>query len=162
MRAVLAFATFLILSSRIAAQAPLLEPCAGMEGYASVLCHQNVQAQQPQALTARLHELTESEDNSKQRKIQYQQMEHLGFEDSATVEKDQHDFAENSPEMSGSKSQVFARWASENPWFGPDRTRTEFAMQYAKQLRHEQPKLFGRKFLDAVTAKVRGNFITHN
>ena len=52
----------------------------------------------------------------------------------------------------------FQTWQAENPWFGTDRARTEFAVLYAKQLRQERPDLAGRPFLDTVTAKIRATF----
>ena len=132
----LAFAALIFWSSGSGAQQPLIEPCAGMEGYASVLCHKNVQEQQQQ-------ELAQSLSDEKQRKIQEQKMERLGFQNPAT----------------GSESQEFARWVAENPWFGADKMKTQFAMQYAKHLRHEQPSVFGRMFFDNVAAKVREKFL---
>jgi hypothetical protein len=107
-----------------------------MEGYAAVLCHKNIQEQQQQ-------ELAQSLSDEKQRRIQDQKMERLGFPNPAT----------------GSESEEFARWVSENPWFGPDKMKTEFAMQYAKQLRRKQPGLLGRMFFDNVAAKVGEKFL---
>jgi hypothetical protein len=133
---VLAFAALISWSSGSVAQQPLIEPCAGMEGYAAVLCHKNIQEQQQQ-------ELAQSLSDEKQRRIQDQKMERLGFPNPAT----------------GSESEEFARWVSENPWFGPDKMKTEFAMQYAKQLRRKQPGLLGRMFFDNVAAKVGEKFL---
>jgi hypothetical protein len=135
MQKILAFAALVFWSSGSGAQQPPIEPCAGMEGYAAVLCHKNIQAQQQQ-------ELAQSLSDEKQRKIQEQKMERLGIKNPAT----------------GSESQAFARWVSENPWFGSDKMQTQFAMQYAKQLRHEQPSLLGQMFFDNVAAKVRDKF----
>ena len=136
MHKVLAFAALIVWSSGSVAQQPLIEPCAGMEGYAAVLCHKNIQEQQQQ-------ELAQSLSDGKLRKIQDRKMERLGFPNPATE----------------SEGQEFARWVSENPWFGSDKIKTQFAMQYAKQLRHEQPNLLGRMFFDDVAAKVRGKFL---
>jgi hypothetical protein len=107
-----------------------------MEGYAAVLCHKNIQEQQQQ-------ELAQSLSVEKQRRIQDQKMQRLGFPSPAT----------------GSESEEFAQWVSENPWFGPDKMKTRFAMQYAKQLRREQPDLLGRMFFDNVAAKVGEKFL---
>jgi cephalosporin hydroxylase len=57
-----------------------------------------------------------------------------------------------------SKASEVKRWKSENPWYGRDYAKTEFAMRYAKQLQQEQPDLVGRPFLDAVSAKVSDTF----
>jgi hypothetical protein len=136
MHKVLALAVLIFWSSGSVAQRPLIEPCAGMEGYASVLCHKNIQEQQQQQLIQSL-----SDDN--QRRIQEQKMERLGLQIPAT----------------GSESQAFAQWVSENAWFGSDKVKTQFAMQYAQLLRHEQPNLLGRAFFDNVAAKVREKFL---
>lgn len=49
-------------------------------------------------------------------------------------------------------------WKADNPWFGSDYSRTQFAMRYAKQLQQERPDLAGRPFLDAISAKVTDKF----
>jgi hypothetical protein len=49
-------------------------------------------------------------------------------------------------------------WKSDNPWYGRDFAKTQFAMRYAKQLEREQPDLVGRPFLDAISAKVQATF----
>jgi hypothetical protein len=134
MHKVLALAALIFWSSGSVAQQPLIEPCAGMEGYASVLCHKNIQEQQ---------QLIQSLSDDKQRRIQEQKMERLGFQIPAT----------------GSESHAFSQWVSENAWFGSDKMKTQFAMQYAQQLRHEQPSLHGRVFFDNVAAKVREKFL---
>jgi hypothetical protein len=59
-------------------------------------------------------------------------MERLGFPNPAT----------------GPETQTFARWISENPWFGSDEMKTQFAIQYAKHLKLEQPSLIERMFFD--------------
>jgi hypothetical protein len=69
---VLAFAALILWSSGSVAQQPPIEPCAGMEGYAAVLCHKNIQEQQQQ-------ELAQSLSDEKQRRIQDKKMERLGF-----------------------------------------------------------------------------------
>jgi hypothetical protein len=107
-----------------------------MEGYASVLCHKNIQEQQQQ-------QLAQSLSDDKQQRIQEQKMERLGFQNPVT----------------GSESRAFARWVSENAWFGSDKMKTQFAMQYAQHLRHEQPSLLGRMFFDNVAARVREKFL---
>ena len=89
MHKMLAFVALIFWSSGSVAQQPLIEPCAGMEGYASVLCHKNIQEQQQQ-------ELAQSLSDEKQRRIQDQTMERLGLPNPAT----------------GSESQAFARWVT--------------------------------------------------
>ena len=52
----------------------------------------------------------------------------------------------------------FRSWQAANPWYGADKERTEFARNYAKQLRKEQPNLSGRALLDAVSRAVAKKF----
>jgi septal ring factor EnvC (AmiA/AmiB activator) len=54
--------------------------------------------------------------------------------------------------------QDLRNWKAENPWFGSDYVRTQYAMHYTKQLQKEQPELTGRALLDAVSAKVNQQF----
>jgi hypothetical protein len=53
-------------------------------------------------------------------------------------------------------------WKSDNPWYGTDYGKTQFAMRYARQLQQERPDLVGRPFLDAISAKVRDTFPAAN
>jgi len=57
-----------------------------------------------------------------------------------------------------SKTPDVKSWKSENPWFGTDYAKTDFAMRYAKRLQQERPDLVGRPFLDALSAKVNDTF----
>jgi predicted RNase H-like nuclease (RuvC/YqgF family) len=57
-----------------------------------------------------------------------------------------------------SKRRELQNWKAENPWYGSEYKRTQFAMRYAKQLQQEQPDLVGRPFLDAISAKVTDKF----
>jgi hypothetical protein len=52
----------------------------------------------------------------------------------------------------------FRSWQAANPWYGADKERTKFAIEYAKQLRKERPGLTGRALLDAVSAAVAKKF----
>jgi hypothetical protein len=62
------------------------------------------------------------------------------------------------PATSYSKPEELKSWKADNPWFGSDYTKTQFAVRYAKQLQQEQPDLVGRPFLDAISAKVKDTF----
>jgi len=61
---------------------------------------------------------------------------------------------QTTPQVDYSKSPEFQTWQAENPWFGSDRAKTEYALLYAKQLRQDQPNLMGRPFFETVSAKV--------
>jgi hypothetical protein len=56
------------------------------------------------------------------------------------------------------KNQDLMSWKADNPWFGSDYARTQFATRYTKQLEQERPDLAGRELLDAVSAKVNETF----
>ena len=54
--------------------------------------------------------------------------------------------------------QHIQEWRAKNPWFGSDSSKTEFALNYARQLRTKNPELTGRPFLNAVSARVKKKF----
>jgi hypothetical protein len=56
------------------------------------------------------------------------------------------------------KNADLASWKAENPWYGRDYARTQFATRYVKQLEKERPELGGRELLDAVSMKVNETF----
>jgi hypothetical protein len=56
------------------------------------------------------------------------------------------------------KSADLKSWKADNPWFGADYPRTQFAMRYIKQLQKERPDLSGRALLDTVSTKVDETF----
>jgi hypothetical protein len=60
------------------------------------------------------------------------------------------------------KSAELKSWAADNPWFGSNYPKTEFAMRYVKQLQQERPDLSGRALLDALSAKVNATFSAKN
>jgi len=51
-------------------------------------------------------------------------------------------------------------WKAENPWYGTDYAKTQFATRYMKRLEKERPDLTGRALLDAVATKVDETFPT--
>lgn len=55
---------------------------------------------------------------------------------------------------------VFKDWATENPWFGTDEPKSDYAMGVAGRLRASQPHLTERAFLDAVAKAVNTQFPT--
>ena len=57
-----------------------------------------------------------------------------------------------------SKSADVKSWKADNPWFGSDYVKTQFAMRYVKELQKEQPDLAGRDLLDALSSKVNQTF----
>lgn len=49
---------YLFSSALMAQQGPPIEPCAGLEGYAAVLCHNNLMLQEQEKLKNLLHPVT--------------------------------------------------------------------------------------------------------
>lgn len=64
----------------------------------------------------------------------------------------------SAPPTDPTQDPVYQTWLSENTWFGKNKEQTEFAVQYANQLRKDFPTIRGRSFLDAVTIKTKERF----
>jgi len=56
------------------------------------------------------------------------------------------------------KSADIKSWRADNPWFGLDFVKTQYAMRYVKQLQKDRPDLAGRDLLDALSTKVNETF----
>ena len=147
------------------------DPCAGLEGVALGQCQGNQQKLQRQQLDQQQQELQKQQErqnqlDEQQRQIR-QQLEDMRLQNEMLrkqldQEKSAHQPApppatnnSKTPEL---KTPELKSWKSENPWYGSDYAKTQFAMRYAKQLQQERPDLVGRPFLDAVAAKVREKF----
>jgi hypothetical protein len=153
----------LAASTTVFAQTP--DPCAGLWGFALGQCRANQQklqqqqqsqqqeALEQQAAQQRIDQQRRQDQDEQQRQIQNQQLENLKLQNEILhkqLDQTKPQSPENSPE--------FKSWQAANPWFGSDKAKTEFAVLYAKQLRQDQPDLVGRRFWDAVTAKVGDTF----
>jgi DNA repair exonuclease SbcCD ATPase subunit len=93
------------------------------------------------------NQLNEQPQNQKQLEGMQRQIENLS-------KQLEHDKSANQPVQ----RQDFKSWKADNPWFGSDYAKTQFAMRYVRQLQQERPDLVGRQFLDAVSAKVSDQF----
>ena len=91
-----------------------------------------------------------------------QQMENMRLQNELLQKQLEHEKSANQPIQTSatdySKTQEIKSWKSDNPWYGRDYAKTQFAMRYAKQLQRERPDLVGRPFLDALSEKVRDTF----
>jgi hypothetical protein len=91
-----------------------------------------------------------------------QQLENMRLQNELLQKQLEHERSANQPVQRSvadySKTAEVKSWRSDNPWFGTDYAKTEFATRYAKQLQREQPDLVGRPFLDAVSEKVTATF----
>jgi hypothetical protein len=142
------------------------DPCAGLASGALVQCRGDQQRLQQQQLDRqqeqlRLQQERQNQLAEQQRQMQ-QQLEDMRLQDELLQKQLEHDKSAirsvqasttdytKTPEVNG--------WKSDNPWFGTDYAKTQFAMRYAKQLQRERPDLVGRPFLDAVSEKVSENF----
>jgi TolA-binding protein len=142
------------------------DPCTGLTGVALGQCRGDQQRLQQQQLEQqqeqlRLQQERQNQLAEQQRQMQ-QQLENMRLQNEFLQKQLEHDkSAMQTVQASAtdySKTPEVKSWKSDNPWFGTDYTKTQFAMRYAKQLQQERPDLVGRPFLDALSEKVRDKF----
>jgi TolA-binding protein len=142
------------------------DPCAGLAGVALAQCRGDQQKLQQQQLEQQQVELRQQQERqnqlAEQQRQMQQQLENMRLQNELLQKQLEHDKSAIQPVQASatdySKTPELKSWKSDNPWFGMDYARTEFAMRYAKQLQRERPDLVGRPFLDAVSEKVRDTF----
>jgi septal ring factor EnvC (AmiA/AmiB activator) len=142
------------------------DPCAGLAGVALAQCRGDQQKLQQQQLDQqqeqlRLQQQRQNQLAEQQRQLQ-QQLEDMRLQNELLQKQLEHDKsaiqAVQASATDYSKTPEVKSWKSDNPWFGMDYAKTQFAMRYAKQLQRERPDLVGRPFLDAVSEKVSETF----
>jgi chromosome segregation ATPase len=142
------------------------EPCAGLEGTGLVQCRSNLQTLKQQERLEQLLQQQQERQNQldkQQREVQ-QQLESLRLQNESLRKQMEREAANPQARpvamdsTRSSKNQDLMSWKAENPWFGSDYARTQFATRYTKQLEQERPDLAGRELLDAVSAKVNETF----
>jgi hypothetical protein len=162
-------AIFLVmLSAGICAQQA--DPCGELAGPALGQCRskqQNIQLQQLEQLQLQFQQQQEPQKqlDEQQRHIQ-DQLDNLRLQSEVLRQQLEHERTANqsapalvpAPAMDFSKTAEAKSWRSDNPWYGSDYAKTEYAMRYSKQLREERPDLTGRAFYDAISAKVNETF----
>jgi septal ring factor EnvC (AmiA/AmiB activator) len=144
------------------------DPCAGLAGVALAQCRGDQQKLQQQQLEQQQVELRQQQERqnqlAEQQRQMQQQLENMRLQNELLQKQLAHEKSVNQSVQRSvadySKTPEVQSWRSENPWFGTDYARTEFATRYAKQLQREQPDLVGRPFLDAVSEKVTDTFGT--
>jgi hypothetical protein len=134
------------------------DPCAGLAGAALSQCQGNQQKLLRQQLDQQQQQIQTQQErqnqlDEQQRHIQ-QQLESMRLQNE-TLRNQLNRENSKPPELT---TPDMGSWKSDNPWYGRDFARTQFAMRYAKQLQQERPDLVGRPFLDAISAKVRDTF----
>jgi hypothetical protein len=146
------------------------DPCAGLAGSALGQCRgdqqKNQQSQLEQQLKQQQELLRQQQERqnqlAEQQRQMQQQFENMRLQNELLQKQLDHDRSATQAVKASatdySKSPEIKSWKSDNPWYGTDYAKTQFAMRYAKQLQQEQPDLVGRPFLDAVSEKVRGTF----
>ena len=142
------------------------DPCAGLAGVALGQCRGDQQKLQQQQLEQQQEQLRLQQERQNQLAEQQhqmqQQLENMRLQNEFLRKQLEHDRAAIQTVQASatdySKTPEVKSWKSDNPWFGTDFAKTQFAMRYAKQLQQERPDLVGRPFLDAVSEKVRDAF----
>jgi TolA-binding protein len=155
-----------IFSGTISAQQA--DPCSELAGSALGQCRGNQQKLQQQQLEQLQQQLQQQQERQKQldeqqRQIQ-DQLENMRLQNEVLRKQLEREKPANQPTQAQAPATDFSKtpeansWRTDNPWYGSDYAKTEFAMRYAKQLRQERPDLIGRAFYDAVSAKVNETF----
>jgi TolA-binding protein len=139
------------------------DPCAGLAAPAVVQCRMDQQKLQQHQLEQQQEQLKQQQNQlAEQQRQMQQQLENMRLQNELLQKQLEHDKSAIQPVQASatdySKTPELKSWKSDNPWFGMDYAKTEFAMRYAKQLQRERPDLVGRPFLDAVSEKVRDTF----
>lgn len=154
-----------VLSGTICAEPT--DPCAQMTGPALAQCRSDQQSLRQQQLERELQQQEQRQNqlDQQQREVQ-QQLESMRLQNEAlrkqlreaASQPAQPAATDNSRSAELARSAEFKSWTAENPWYGSDYPRTEFAVRYARQLRKERPDLTGRPLLDALSTKVNETF----
>jgi septal ring factor EnvC (AmiA/AmiB activator) len=141
------------------------ESCARLAGSALAQCLSDQQALRQGQLEHQLQQQEERQNqlDQQQRELR-EQIESMRLQNE-TLRKQLRETV-NSPARSEAATDQTKRelksWTAQNPWYGTDYGRTQFAMRYVKQLQQERPDLTGRALLDALSAKVSETFRDKN
>jgi TolA-binding protein len=148
------------------------DSCAGLEGSGLAQCRSTQQTlQQQERLEQQLRQQQERQNqlDQQQREVQ-QQLESMRLQNESLRKQLERDTANqaarpvatastaSTASTRSAKSQDVKNWKADNPWFGSDYAKTQFATRYTKQLEQERPDLAGRELLDAVSTKVNETF----
>ena len=160
---VLAFSLAALPATICAQQA---DPCAGLVGIALGQCRGDQQKLQQQQLAQQQEQLRQQQERqnqlAEQQRQMQQQLESMRLQNELLQKQLEHDKSASQPVQASatdySKAAEVKSWKADNPGYGVDYAKTQFATRYAKQLQQERPDLVGRPFLDAVSEKVRDTF----
>ncbi len=151
-------------SAAIAAQSP--DSCVGLTGDLLGQCRAKQQQLQQQQLEGLQRQIQEQQERQRQLDDQQRQirdqLESMRLQNESLRQQIEREKSTNPPALPPptdySKTAEAKSWRSDNPWYGSNYAKTEFAIRYAKQLEHDRPDLVGRPFLDAISAKVNETF----
>jgi TolA-binding protein len=153
-----------VLSGTICAEEP--DPCAGLAGAGLTLCRNN---EQTRRLQERLEQQIQQQQerqiqlDKQQREVQ-EQLESMRVQNESLRKELEREAANQPPSpaataaTNAAKNADLKSWKADNPWFGSDYPKTQFAMRYMKELQQERPDLGGRALLDALSTKVDETF----
>jgi chromosome segregation ATPase len=146
------------------------DSCTGLEGSVLNQClstQQTLKQQQQLELQLQQQQERQNQLDQQQREVQ-QQLESMRLQneslrqqlarETARMERESTAQAARPMTTDFSKSADVKSWKADNPWFGSDYVKTQFAMRYVKELQKEQPDLAGRDLLDALSSKVNQTF----
>lgn len=138
------------------------DACAGLQGIALSQCRSDQQSLKQQQLEQQFQQQQDRQNQlDKQQRDMQQQLQNMRVENESLrkqVERESTTPAARPIAADYSKSADIKRWKADNPWFGSDYGKTQFATRYIKQLQQERPDLTGRDLLDAVSTKVNETF----
>lgn len=154
-------ASSLLLCLWVSSAAVCAEPtdsCDGLKDSALNQCRVNQQTVRQQQLEGLLQQQQDRQNqlDQQQREIR-QQLESMRVENQSLREQLRREPATEASRpvaTNYSKTADIKSWKAQNPWFGTDYVKTQFAMRYMKQLQQERPDLAGRELLDSVSMKV--------
>jgi TolA-binding protein len=148
--------------SSTAIRAEQTDSCAALEGPALNQCRSNQQTLRlQQQLEQQLQQQQERQNqlDRQQREVQ-QQLESLRLQNESLRKQLERETTSPVRPVAAdyTKSADIKSWKADNPWYGSDYIKTQFAVRYVKQLQQERPDLAGRELLDALSVKVNETF----
>ena len=138
------------------------DSCAGLEGAGLTQCRSNQQTlRQQERLEQQLQQQEERQNQlaKEQRDVQ-QQLEDMRRQNEMLRKQLERETTNpaGQPVAAKTTSLEVKSWRADNPWFGSDYARTQFAVRYITQLQQARPDLTGRELLDALSLKVNETF----
>ncbi len=139
------------------------DSCTGLEGTGLTQCRNYQQTLRQQEHLEQLLQQQQERQNQldQQQKEVQQQLESMRLQNESLRKQLERETA-NQPARpvttNSTKGPDLKNWRADNPWFGTDYAKTQFAVRYLKQLQQERPDLTGRELLDAVSTKVNETF----